>query len=270
MFSSSSSSCSRPTSGVMATCAGGRPSALTATQTQTGSLRPLTSTGPTSSTSMRPSVSRCTPGPIRTCPGSATCWRRAARLTASPVANVESPAPVTTSPASMPMRAWSSRSSIESRISSAARTARSASSSCAVGMPNAAITASPANFSTVPPWVSIQRETRSKNCVTRRRTISGSLAETSDVESTRSTNRTVASFRSIGSKCKNERDRRLASRRCSIRRSSRRTTSVGSTRPSWTRRVPTRSDGPTSSSSSRRRSPSGATCASRHPRWRRR
>src|SRR6478736_9829134 len=40
-------------------------------------------------------------------------------------------------------------------------------------------------------------ETRSKNCVTRRRTTSGSLAVTNDVESTRSTNRTVASFRSI-------------------------------------------------------------------------
>ena len=32
------------------------------------------------------------------------------------------------------------------------RTARSASSSCVCGTPNAAITASPANFSTVPPW----------------------------------------------------------------------------------------------------------------------
>ena len=35
--------------------------------------------------------------------------------------------------------------------SSAARTARSASSSCAVGVPQTAITASPMNFSTVPP-----------------------------------------------------------------------------------------------------------------------
>ena len=37
-------------------------------------------------------------------------------------------------------------------MSSAARTARSASSSWIVGMPNTAITASPMNFSTVPPW----------------------------------------------------------------------------------------------------------------------
>ena len=37
-------------------------------------------------------------------------------------------------------------------MSSAARTARSASSSCARGRPKTAITASPMNFSTVPPW----------------------------------------------------------------------------------------------------------------------
>ena len=42
-------------------------------------------------------------------------------------------------------------SAIASRILSPARTARSASSSCATGAPNTAITASPTNFSTVPP-----------------------------------------------------------------------------------------------------------------------
>jgi len=36
-------------------------------------------------------------------------------------------------------------------VSAAARTARSASSSCAIGIPKTAITASPMNFSTVPP-----------------------------------------------------------------------------------------------------------------------
>ena len=36
-------------------------------------------------------------------------------------------------------------------MTSAARTARSGSSSCATGTPNTAITASPMNFSTVPP-----------------------------------------------------------------------------------------------------------------------
>ena len=42
-------------------------------------------------------------------------------------------------------------SSTQSRIASAARTARSGSSSCATGAPKSAITASPMNFSTVPP-----------------------------------------------------------------------------------------------------------------------
>ena len=79
----------------------------------------------------------------------------------------------------------------------AARRARSASSSCEVGIPNAAITASPANFSTIPPCRVMHVETCSKNEVTRRRTTSGSRDETSSVEPTRSTKRTVASLRSM-------------------------------------------------------------------------
>ena len=66
-----------------------------------------------------------------------------------------------------------------SRIASPARTARSASSSCACGMPKAAMTASPANFSTIPPCVITQCETRSKKVWTRRRTTSGSAPVTS-------------------------------------------------------------------------------------------
>src|SRR5262249_59250613 len=62
---------------------------------------------------------------------------------------------------------------------------------------NAAMTASPANFSTIPPCIVTQRETWSKYRCTRRRTTSGSEPVTSPVESTRSTNRTVASLRSI-------------------------------------------------------------------------
>ena len=49
----------------------------------------------------------------------------------------------------------------KSRIASAARTARSGSSSWAVGAPKSAITASPMNFSTVPPWRSSSARTRS-------------------------------------------------------------------------------------------------------------
>ena len=117
-------------------------------------------------------------------------------LIASPVANVESPSPTTTSPASTPTRAWRSSSSVASRMPSAARTARSASSSCACGTPNAAMTASPANFSTMPPCCWMHCDACSKNRSTRRRTISGSVLETRPVESTRSTNKTVASLRS--------------------------------------------------------------------------
>jgi hypothetical protein len=46
--------------------------------------------------------------------------------------------------------------------SRAARTARSASSSVATGVPQTAITASPMNFSTVPPYSSISRRDASK------------------------------------------------------------------------------------------------------------
>jgi hypothetical protein len=72
-------------------------------------------------------------------------------LTVSPVAS-RSSVPVTTSPVLTPIRASTSSSGSAARISAAARTARSASSSCATGTPNTAITASPMNFSTVPPW----------------------------------------------------------------------------------------------------------------------
>ena len=53
-----------------------------------------------------------------------------------------------------------SDSAATSRIASAARTARSGSSSCATGAPKTAMTASPMNFSTVPPW-------RSSSCRSR-------------------------------------------------------------------------------------------------------
>ena len=52
-----------------------------------------------------------------------------------------------------PIRAWISPiARTASRISSAARNARSASSSCTAGIPNTAMSASPITFSTVPPW----------------------------------------------------------------------------------------------------------------------
>ena len=79
------------------------------------------------STASRTSARVCRP--IRISPGCAACSRRAATLTASPVAS-RSSVPVTTSPVSIPILACTPRSGSASRISVAARTARSASSSC--------------------------------------------------------------------------------------------------------------------------------------------
>ena len=84
-------------------------------------------------------------------------------LTTSPVTipspcSGRAPSATTASPVLMPIRTCSESagsasfsSSIASRMRRPARTARSASSSCATGAPNTAITASPMNFSTVPP-----------------------------------------------------------------------------------------------------------------------
>ena len=104
-FSSSSSSCSRPMNQAAATPRGASSDRI-ARHVQSGSARPLISTGPASSTSTDPAASRRTTGPSTISPGPADCWRRAAMLTASPVANVdEAVSSTTTSPASTPIRA---------------------------------------------------------------------------------------------------------------------------------------------------------------------
>jgi hypothetical protein len=98
--------------------------------------------------------------PTKTCPGAATAWIRAAVLTMSPATMPCPSAPMLTaaSPVSTPARACrpvdaelvAQRGDRGHQIE-AARTARSASSSVAIGVPHTAITASPMNFSTVPP-----------------------------------------------------------------------------------------------------------------------
>ena len=144
-----------------------------------------------------PRVSRSTFGPSRISPGSAACCRRAAALIARPVAKVVSVSSERISPDSIPIR--TSSPSLSTAVDDPERGPhrRSGSSSCANGTPNAAMTASPANFWTIPPWVVMQWETWSKNRVRRERTTSGSALATSCVEPTRSTKSTVASFRSI-------------------------------------------------------------------------
>src|SRR5688572_8526359 len=79
---------------------------------------------------------------------------------------------------------------------SAARTARSASSSCETGAPKTAMTASPMNFSTVPPKRSMSAFTRSWYGRSVARTSSGSARSERSVKPTRSTKRTETTFRS--------------------------------------------------------------------------
>ena len=81
-------------------------------------------------------------------------------------------------------------SSIVSRILNAERTARSASSSCATGAPKTAMTASPMNFSTVPPKRSMSALTRSWYGRSVARTSSGSARSERLVNPTRSTKST--------------------------------------------------------------------------------
>ena len=85
---------------------------------------------------------------------------------------------------------------IHSRIASAARTARSGSSSCATGAPKTAMTASPMNFSTVPPKRSMSAFTRSWYGRSVARTSSGSARSERFVNPTRSTKSTETTFRS--------------------------------------------------------------------------
>src|SRR5205085_245379 len=87
-------------------------------------------------------------------------------------------------------------SPIASRRRSAARTARSASSSWATGAPKTAITASPTNFSIVPPKRSISCFIRAWYGRRTARTSSGSARSERPVNPTRSTKRTDTTFRS--------------------------------------------------------------------------
>ncbi|MDQ2909565.1 MAG: hypothetical protein M3R39_00840 [Actinomycetota bacterium] len=127
----------------------------------TGSDFPFSTSGSNASTSTASRTSENVSAPSSTSPGCAACSSRAATLTASPVAS-RSSVPVTTSPVLTPIRACTPSSGSASRISTAARTARNASSSCNTGTPNTAITASPMNFSTVPPCDSTIPFIRSK------------------------------------------------------------------------------------------------------------
>jgi hypothetical protein len=144
-----------------------------------------------------------------TWPGSAACSIRAAALTASPVASASpgrGAVTAMTEPVLMPMRSSSAtpyRSPISSfsspsrlRMRRAARSARAGSSSCTCGTPNAAMTASPMNFSTVPPSASISARMAAKNAPMTSFSRSASSRSPRAVEPVMSANRTVTTLRS--------------------------------------------------------------------------
>ena len=122
----------------------------------TGSPLPFSSCVPASSKATAASAARLVASPTSTVPGSAADWMREAVLTRSPATIPWSGRAerhrrlAGEHPAARLERAASSAGTAATS-SSAARTARSASSSCATGAPQTAITASPMNFSTVPP-----------------------------------------------------------------------------------------------------------------------
>ena len=140
-------------------------------------------------------------------PIGATPCSRDAVFTTSPIAmpcsDDSAPTETTATPVSIPIRTASGRSwfvslssSITGGIRSALKTARCASSSWATGAPYTAITASPMNFSTVPPKRSISRRTRAWYVASVSWTSSGSARSNRDVNSTRSQNRVVTTLRS--------------------------------------------------------------------------
>ena len=137
-----------------------------------GSALPFTATGSSGSYSNTRSVCRYVCSDTATPSTGAAPCRRDAVFTTSPVtipspSSGRAPSATTASPVLIPTRTCNAEagsasfsSPIASRIRSPARTARSASSSCATGAPNTAITASPMNFSTVPPYRSISSRNR--------------------------------------------------------------------------------------------------------------
>ena len=170
-----------------------------------GSALPLRVCRSASSKPMTPAVSRCVAESTSTWFAWAAAWTRAAVLTASPATmpSLLAPRVTATSPVTTPARAAREsmrRSAPSSRTastrSSAARTARSASDSVATGVPHTAITASPMNFSTTPPYRPITVVAVSKYAESSSRTSSGSRASESGVKPTRSQKRTEQSRRS--------------------------------------------------------------------------
>jgi hypothetical protein len=159
------SSASRPVSGASSPSIRCDPPTPASTRTAChrccGSALPFSACSPASANPIPAPARRCVAPSASTCPGPAAACTRAAVFTASP-ATIPSPAApkvTATSPVTIPARAaspgtpaCSPRSATAATRSRAARTARSASPSVAAGVTHTAITASPMNFSTTPPY----------------------------------------------------------------------------------------------------------------------
>ncbi len=155
------SSSSRPTNGASRASLRLRPprSATTrrARQAGTGAAFPLSACSPAGSKAIARDAARSVASPTSTVPGAATDWSREAVLTMSPATIPWLVAPegdrrLAGEDPGTGLRSRGPARGRRPRSSSAARTARSASSSCAMGAPQTAMTASPMNFSTVPPY----------------------------------------------------------------------------------------------------------------------
>ena len=159
------SSVSRPVSGASSPSTRWLPPTPDSTQvaphSRCGSSLPFSACSPASANPIPPPASRCVTPSTSTCPGWADACTRDAVFTASPatIPSPTAPSVTATSPVTTPARAASpgTPASVPSwptaaTRSSAARTARSASPSEATGVPHTAITASPMNFSTTPPY----------------------------------------------------------------------------------------------------------------------
>ncbi len=182
--------------------------AATTSQTSTGSAFPFAWMGSAALNANESMVARYVVRLTRMPSVGAADWILAAVLSTSPAAD-HSPSPgrapsiTSASPVWMPVRMWRSShssSSFSSAIpcltASAARMARSGSSSWAFGVPNSARMASPLNFSKVPPWASSSPRTRAWYGATSDFTSSGSRFSERAVDPTRSTKIAVMTLRS--------------------------------------------------------------------------
>ena len=171
---SAASSSPRPTIGTSEkTRSPAATSGAIAIQAGTGSTLPFAVIGSVSRYSITVRVEEYVSCPTRTESTGALDCSRAAVLTTSPAtiatpvsgrapsSTIASPVLTAARICSSSSGSASSMSAIESRTAIAARTARSASSPYATGAPKTAITASPMNFSTVPPNRSISARARS-------------------------------------------------------------------------------------------------------------